>query len=133
MSETPIRPKNASSGIFSIAFHDAMRGTAVGGDYAKPTDSPPPNVLTTTDSGQTWRVEVPTDPSGLFLSSVAYSSGVATWVSGSGGANFHKDGAGWVNEGKQPFNALAFPSAKVGWAVGPKGTVARWSAEGRVP
>ena len=39
VSETPVHPENASTGIFSLAFRDARNGIAVGGDYAHPADS----------------------------------------------------------------------------------------------
>jgi len=33
---TPVRPTNASTGIFSLVFQGALHGMAVGGDYQKP-------------------------------------------------------------------------------------------------
>jgi photosystem II stability/assembly factor-like uncharacterized protein len=69
-AETPLRPPNASSGIFSLAFQDERNGVAVGGDYEKPESSELPNVLFTMDGGQSWQVGSGTDPSGMYLSSV---------------------------------------------------------------
>jgi photosystem II stability/assembly factor-like uncharacterized protein len=72
VSETPMHPGNASSGLFSIAFRDAQNGIAVGGDYANPTASPGPVIFQTSDGGTTWHAAPPTDPPGLFLSSVTF-------------------------------------------------------------
>jgi len=133
--ETPLHPANASTGIFSLAFRDAQHGIAVGGDYAHPTASPAPNILTTEDGGKTWQPSPPSDPAGLFFSGVAFQS-ETVWAVGSNGVNFMtqdsitqdsitQDGK-WRKQSDDNFNAIAFSSSGIGWAVGPKGTVARW-------
>lgn len=53
VADTPIMAGNASSGIFSLAFADARRGIAVGGDYRRERDSGD-NLAFTSDGGQTW-------------------------------------------------------------------------------
>jgi len=55
VAKTPIRNDGASAGIFSLAFPDAKRGIAVGGDYNKPTETPG-NIAVTSDGGKTWEV-----------------------------------------------------------------------------
>jgi photosystem II stability/assembly factor-like uncharacterized protein len=135
--ETPLNPANASTGIFSLAFRDAQHGIAVGGDYAHPANSPAPNILTTEDGGKTWQPASPSDPPGLFFSGVAFQS-ETVWTVGSHGMNFMtqdsitKDGH-WHKKSDDNFNAVAFSSSRassgVGWAVGPKGAVARWQLE----
>jgi photosystem II stability/assembly factor-like uncharacterized protein len=141
VAETPIHPANASTGIFSLAFRDALNGIAVGGDYANPTTSPAPNILTTEDGGKTWQPSSPSDPPGLYFSGVALQS-ETVWAVGSNGVNFMTqegkvpDGK-WHNESNDNFNAIAFSNSGagsgVGWAVGPKGAVARRRPEAGNP
>lgn len=135
VSETPMRPGNASSGLFSMAFRDAKNGIAVGGDYAHPSDSPGPVILLTADGGTTWNAGPATDPPGLFLSSVIYrpappgakSKDAELVAAGTGGINsLHANGK-WVRQSVQNINAIAFQVHNTGWAVGPKGTVLRTS------
>src|SRR6185312_13537987 len=71
VAETPMHPKNASSGIFSLAFSSAKNGVAVGGDYQHPDSSDLPNPLRTFDGGQSWQPFAPTNPAGIYFSSVA--------------------------------------------------------------
>ena len=142
VAETPLHPANASTGIFSLAFRDAQRGVTVGGDYAHPTNSPAPNILTTVDGGRSWQSAGPSDPPGLFFSGVADMpfddnspsseplSREIRWAVGSNGMNSMTWARKWSRKNVNNFNAVAFPSRQVGWAVGPKGGVARWSADG---
>jgi photosystem II stability/assembly factor-like uncharacterized protein len=129
VSETPMHPANASSGIFSLAFRDAANGIAVGGDYANPAASPSPNILITKDGGATWSDGGTSDPPGLYFSSVAFVPGSdAVWAVGSRGSN-HKENGVWHKSGSESFNAVAFLNDDTGWAVGPEGMVARWSGK----
>jgi len=129
VAETPMHPANTSTGIFSLAFRDAANGIAVGGDYAKPSESPVPNILMTNDGGRAWHDGGVSDPPGLYFSSAAFIPGsTVVWAVGSRGANRNENGK-WTNAGLQNFNAVAFLNAKTGWAVGPEGTVARWGAK----
>jgi photosystem II stability/assembly factor-like uncharacterized protein len=138
VAETPMRPSNASSGIFSVAFRDAQHGVASGGDYAHPGSTEIPNVLFTTDGGKSWSSGEPTVPAGVYLSSVAYRSekeGPASKSRGSilaaGIAGiFSKDaGKEWIKEIDGEFNAVAAARDGSAWAVGPKGRVARLKAD----
>src|SRR5882724_5245873 len=70
VAETPMHPESASSGIFSLAFQNAKNGIAVGGDYAHPEGSKLPNVMFSVDGGQSWQAGKPTQPPGMYLSSV---------------------------------------------------------------
>lgn len=129
VAETPMHPANTSTGIFSLAFRDAVNGIAVGGDYAKPSESPVPNILMTSDGGRTWHDGGVSDPPGLYFSSAAFiPGGPVVWAVGSRGANRNENGK-WTSAGSQNFNAVAFLNAKTGWAVGPERTVARWGAK----
>jgi photosystem II stability/assembly factor-like uncharacterized protein len=138
VAETPLHPANASSGLFSVAFRDARNGIAVGGDYAHPTASPGPVIFVTGNGGVTWREGGPTDPPGLFLSSVTYkpvSSGATAKNSkanfaeavaaGTAGIVSMQSNGAWLRESARDVNAVAYPSHESGWAVGPKGTVLR--------
>jgi photosystem II stability/assembly factor-like uncharacterized protein len=71
VAETPMHPRNSSSGIFSLAFLNSREGVAVGGDYQHPESSDLPNVLRTSDGGKTWGPGEPTQPAGAYLSSAA--------------------------------------------------------------
>jgi photosystem II stability/assembly factor-like uncharacterized protein len=133
VSETPMHPGNASSGLFSIAFRDAKNGIAVGGDYAHPSDSPAPVIFLTSDGGATWNAGPATNPPGLFFSAVAYrpvlsgakSNDAGVAAAGTSGINsLHANGK-WTRESEQNTNAIAFAAHNTGWAVGPKCTVLR--------
>ena len=128
VADTPMHPANASSGVFSLAFHDAKNGIAVGGDYAHPESSGLPSVLITSDGGKTWRSGAPTIPAGMYLSSVAYAphsragSMVAAGIKGLVLAS--ADGT-WAKESDENLNAVAYAGPGVIWAVGSKGIVLR--------
>ncbi|HEX7286564.1 MAG TPA: oxidoreductase, partial [Candidatus Angelobacter sp.] len=131
VSETPLHPQNASSGIFSLAFPTSKSGVAVGGDYQHPESSDLPNVLATEDGGKTWRAEK-TNPPGMYLSSVAsvwhpgkdslLAAGINGLLHGDGGFPLDK------KESDANLNAVAGTGANIRiswWAVGPKGIVLR--------
>jgi photosystem II stability/assembly factor-like uncharacterized protein len=130
VAETPLHPTNASSGIFSLAFQDDKFGVAAGGDYAHPERSDLPNLLLTSDGGRTWRPGPPTDPAGLYLSSITFvpappnSSAKPIRAAGITGLYFVSIGepGAWVQENTENLNSVVY--AKNGsWAVGSKGTV----------
>ena len=119
VSETPMHPANASSGIFSLAFSDAKNGIAVGGDYRHPESSDLPNVMRTGDGGQTWQPALPTDPAGIYFSSVALA-GNAVITGGIKG--LWSNSGGWKHESTANVNAVATGRSDI-WAVGPQGAV----------
>ena len=131
VSETPMHPANASSGIFSVAFASATNGVAVGGDYQHSDSSDLPNILQTSDGGQTWQVAAHTDRAGVYLSSVAlgrrrmFVAGIkGLWT---GMIQFDQTEAEpkrtvWQHESTENINAVA-ASRRTAWAVGPSGTV----------
>jgi photosystem II stability/assembly factor-like uncharacterized protein len=135
VAETPLQPTNPTTGIFSLAFRDALHGVAVGGDYARPTASPEPNTMITNDGGKTWQPGPPSDPPGLYFSSVVFlpdaprshADSISAAASpllavGSQGANLFPHAAAY---GSQNFNTVMVSKTGTTWAVGPKGTVAR--------
>jgi photosystem II stability/assembly factor-like uncharacterized protein len=123
VSATPIPAGVASAGIFSIAFRDANNGIVVGGDYSKPNE-PGSNAAITSDGGQSWT---------LVRQQFSYRSGVAwakdRWiVVGTSGSNVSlDDGATWKPLDRQNYNSVAFTATGEGWAVGPKGRIAKFA------
>jgi photosystem II stability/assembly factor-like uncharacterized protein len=127
VAATPIRGDRASAGVFSLAFADARRGMAVGGDYAKPQDASR-NIAITNDSGTTWMAPA-SGPAG-FRSAVVYLSGRKAWLAaGTSGSDISfDDGKSWKNFDNGNYNALGFHGDE-GWAVGPNGRIARFRTD----
>jgi photosystem II stability/assembly factor-like uncharacterized protein len=132
--DTPLRAGVPSAGVFSVAFRDARHGVIAGGDYEKPALRGR-NLAVTSDGGATW---TPTDsastPAG-YRSAVAFVPGTRanTLVAvGLTGTDVSVDGgATWRSVDSTAFNGVAFASPAAGWAVGPRGRIARWN--GAVP
>lgn len=130
VAETPMRPTNASSGIFSLVFQDAKYGIAVGGDYAHPESSDLPSVMVTSDGGATWKEDLPTTPRGVYLSSV-----ISVWsphkdnliAVGSTGAMEWMDTGSWIRSGTENLNTVAATRDQraITWFVGAKGLILR--------
>ena len=125
---TPITGANPSSGIFSLAFSDALNGLAVGGDYQKERESGD-NIARTTDGGHTWSLAGATQLRG-FRSAVAFlpgGKGVRAIAVGPAGSDFSTDGgATWSPISDAGFHALSVTrGGEAGWAAGEKGVIAR--------
>jgi photosystem II stability/assembly factor-like uncharacterized protein len=136
VSDAPLRAGNASAGNFSIAFRDARHGAIVGGDYQQPALAGR-NVALTTDGGATWTlVDSASAPAG-YRSAVAFVPGTRgrTLVAvGLTGTDESRDGGmTWTHVDSTAYNSVAFASEDAGWAVGPKGRIARWAATSRRP
>lgn len=123
----PIRAGTASTGAFGVAFLDAARGVAVGGDYQRELDTG--EIARTSDGGRSWAA-VPTPvPTGLREGVVAVRGAGQPLlvVVGAGGTGWSGDGgATWVPSDTLRFHAVDFASPRNGWAVGANGRVARW-------
>ncbi|HYD51393.1 MAG TPA: hypothetical protein VEA99_02150 [Gemmatimonadaceae bacterium] len=127
---TPLAAGAPAKGVFSLAFRDARRGVAVGGDYEHPLDTSRVAAFTT-DGGATW-APAARGPGG-------YRSGAA-WIPGAGdryvavgtsGSDLSLDGGRtWRALDDTNLNAVSFARDGSGWAVGPKGTIVRWAARG---
>jgi photosystem II stability/assembly factor-like uncharacterized protein len=128
VANTPIRHDSLNSGIFSLAFLNPLFGIAVGGDYSKPEDAAH-NVAITTDGGKKWTAPE-MGPSG-FRSAIAYLPDRKMWIAtGTSGSDVSVDkGKTWKPFDKGNYNALGFILSYAGWAVGPKGAIARFSVE----
>lgn len=129
VAETPMHPKNASSGIFSLAFSSAKNGVAVGGDYQHPESSDLLNVMQTVDGGDTWHPSMPTDPAGIYFSSVVlgHDSVVAAGIKGlwtryTSGKSDRRGSEGWKSGSTENLNTVSVNHSAM-WAVGAKGIV----------
>jgi photosystem II stability/assembly factor-like uncharacterized protein len=137
VAETPM-PAGPTSGIFALRFLSASHGIAVGGDYKRTTDSTT-NVLTTTDGGNTWKMESMTKPTGLKECVAIYHKANATWngdtqvradnyilvATGPSGSSYSVDkGKSWSVLGTEPFHSVSF-SGNVGYAVGGNGLIGK--------
>jgi photosystem II stability/assembly factor-like uncharacterized protein len=126
--DTPIRAGAASAGIFSVAFRDARHGVIAGGDYQRPALRGR-NVALTTDGGVTWTlVDSATSPAG-YRSAVAYvpgTSGRELVAVGLTGTDVSRDGGlTWTQVDTVAYNSVQYATRTMGWAVGPKGRIAR--------
>jgi photosystem II stability/assembly factor-like uncharacterized protein len=131
VAETPAPAGNASSGLFSVAFLDARRGFAAGGDYKQPAFAGL-NGIRTEDGGATW-APAPLSATG-FYSAVVPVPGAKDELAAVGlaGEAVSRDaGRTWTRTGDAPMNAVSFFDARTGWAIGPKGTILRYSASAR--
>lgn len=125
-----IPASTASSGVFSLAFWDSLHGVAVGGDYRIPRAATP-SIARTEDGGATWST-VTVGPLNPFYSAVSVVPGTsppALVVVGTAGTAWSSDGGRTWNAppSEVALNALAFSSPLFGWAVGPGGTLGRFS------
>jgi photosystem II stability/assembly factor-like uncharacterized protein len=123
-ARTPLE-HGATAGIFSLAFSNGPRGVAVGGDYKK-TAAATGNAAVSADGGKSWTA--PTTPPAGYRSAVAYVADRKMWIAtGTSGSDISlDDGKTWKQFDTGDFNALGFVSSDAGWAVGPKGAIARF-------
>ena len=126
IADTPLA-SGQSSGIYSVAFRDALHGVIVGGDYAKETEAVD-NIAITSDGGKTWKL-VREKALGGFRSVVKYvpgskSSFVAIGPRGSDLST--DDGLTWAAIEGPGFDTFSFaPGRQVGWGAGARGAVGR--------
>lgn len=129
VSETPVMAGVESAGIFSIAFRDASNGLIVGGDYRKPNETGVTGAITN-DGGKSWTA---LDKPFPFRSCAAWA-GDRWLVAGTNGADSAIDPVGaWKALDGGNFNSVAFGPNGSGWAVGPKGRIARISKSPMAP
>ncbi|MGH7671177.1 MAG: WD40/YVTN/BNR-like repeat-containing protein [Gemmatimonadaceae bacterium] len=125
VSDTPVHAGESASGIFALAFRDAMHGVAVGGDYTKP-HAQTMNVAITDDGGRTWHsARGPLVPA--FLSGVTYARAdtlVAVGLAGT--AISTNDGESWTAIDTLPLNAVRAHGSAFRVVAGPRGRLGRW-------
>ncbi len=128
VATTPIRHDSANAGIFSIAFLNPLYGIAVGGDYSKPADGSH-NIAITEDGGKKWTAPE-SGPNG-FRSAITFLADRKMWIAtGTSGSDVSTDkGKTWKQFDKGNYNAMSFILSYAGWAVGPKGAVARFGVD----
>jgi photosystem II stability/assembly factor-like uncharacterized protein len=129
--DTPLRAGSPTMGIFSAAFRDSVHGVIAGGDYQQPALRGR-NLAATNDGGVTWTlVDSASSPLG-YRSAVAFvpeSNGRRLVAVGLTGTDVSRDGGmTWTSVDPVAYNSVAFAAGGRGWAVGPKGRIARWSA-----
>lgn len=124
---TPLLSGAPSQGIFSIAFQDRQYGVIVGGDYSAP-HSGERTAAVTRDGGMTWTLAEKA-PAG-YRSATAFLSGTSPllWVAvGTSGSDVSHDGGKiWQPLDTGNYNAVSLAASQTGWAVGPKGKIARF-------
>lgn len=129
VSAAPVPAGAPSKGLFSATWLDAGALLVVGGDYKEPALEGVKAALSE-DFGLTWS-SVASSPG--YLSSVAIGPRKGTVVAvGLAGTGFSSDGGRtWASVDPTPYNTAAFArsdarSKGVGFAVGPRGAIARW-------
>lgn len=125
VSSSPVPAAGAPKGLFSAVWLEGKSLLVVGGDYKEPTLEGV-NAATSTDGGAHW-TPLHAQPVG-FLSSVvegpdAKSPIVAVGLAGTGISS--DNGASWTALDATPYNTAGFVRGG-GFAVGPKGLIARW-------
>jgi photosystem II stability/assembly factor-like uncharacterized protein len=123
VSDTPIMASAASAGIFSIAFRDKKSGIIVGGDYRK-ANAVGATAAITADGGKTWNL---IDKQLPYRSAVAWAKDRWIAVGTSGSDTSTHDGDTWKLLDRENYNSVAFAPTGEGWAVGPKGRVAKFT------
>jgi photosystem II stability/assembly factor-like uncharacterized protein len=123
VTETPISSGNPSSGVFSIACAAPDTLLAVGGDYNQPSRADRVSIYST-DAAETWQLSAQ-QPGGYRSAVGSFSYGDFAAV-GPNGTDVSKDqGVHWQHTDHLNLNAVSFDGTQ-GWAVGPKGTIARF-------
>ena len=123
VADTPIVAGSDAAGIFSIAFRDRNHRMIVGGNYRKP-DEPCAATAITADAGKTWTLVRQSRP---YRSCVAWAKDRWIVVGTSGSDLSPDDGATWKPLDKMNYNSVAFTTTGEGWAVGPKGRIAKFA------
>ncbi len=118
---TPVPAGAASAGIFSLAFRDDRNGIAIGGDYQQPRAEAV--VAITGNAGRTWSLAGRT----AYVSGAAFSpAGDALIAVGTSGTRVSKDrGVTWLTIDTVEYNAVQLAADGTGYAVGPRGRIAR--------
>ena len=120
VSVTPLRSGKATQGAFSIVrAGDTI--VVAGGDYADPENTAK-NAAYSVDEGKTWTIPEER-PAGYRSGLDTYDAGFV--AVGPNGSDISRDGIKWQHIDSLNLNAVAFISGK-GYAVGSKGTVARF-------
>jgi photosystem II stability/assembly factor-like uncharacterized protein len=131
VTPSPLVSGAASQGVFSIAATAIGKGRSniviVGGDYEQARVGSN-NAAYSLDNGKKW-VLAEKMPAG-YRSAVAFIPGSLplVWVAvGTSGSDFSRDGGKtWHPLDTENYNAVSFSPRGEGWAVGPRGRIARF-------
>jgi photosystem II stability/assembly factor-like uncharacterized protein len=131
VSETPVAHGNASSGIFSIARGGQNELVVVGGDYQNSTRASAVAAYSL-DNGKTWQLSE--QQPGGYRSAVACVNHELCVAVGPNGedVSLGKISTAWKPTDSLNLNAVVILDLKNGWAVGPKGTIARYAGDAGV-
>lgn len=121
VTKTPIR-SGATAGIYSIAFRNAMRGVAVGGDYLKP-GAGAHAAATSYDGGKRWIRSG--RPVAGYRSGVAYVGSKLVVAVGPTGSDLSRSGgARWYHFDDTRYDSISCTRAGACWGSGTDGQVA---------
>jgi len=129
VSDTPLAA-GPTSGIYSIAFRDALHGIVVGGDYTK-EEAAVDNVAVTSDGGVTWTLARGLGGFRSVVTPLPGGTGRRWLALGPAGADrTEDDGRTWTPvevplRGLHTFSLTR--AGEVGWAAGSRGQIAKWS------
>lgn len=120
VQQTPIRSKEPTEGIYSIAFYDENLGVAIGGDYTSPEQNTS-NKIITTDGGLTWKLmadgALPNYRSCIQF--VPGTRGKGIVALGFTGISYSSDkGATWSQLSDESFFTLRFQNDSIAYAAG---------------
>ena len=127
VAETPIAHGKPSAGIFSLAHAEEKVIVVVGGDYQDPKLASAVAAYSL-DDGQTWQLSE--HQPGGYRSAVACYDDTPCVAVGPNGEDISRSNvtaAIWKPTDSLNLNAAALLDPKHGWAVGPKGTIARYT------
>jgi len=124
VARTLVVQGNTTSGIFALGAEENHVVVAIGGDY-KDAIFDERVAAYSLDNGKTWQLA--SKQPGGYRSGLAHIDG-SRWIAvGPGGGDYTEDdGAHWRHTDSRNFNATAISEGKRGWAVGPRGTIARF-------
>lgn len=124
--DTPLIQGTATTGGYSIDFHDSETGFVIGGDYTKSKDNQA-NKAITTDGGRTWKLVAQGQEPG-YRSSVRFvpgSAGQELIAVGFEGINYSKNrGETWSKLSDEGFFTIRFINDSTAYAAG-SGRVAK--------
>jgi photosystem II stability/assembly factor-like uncharacterized protein len=126
IADTPIVHGEEATGIFSIAFRDSKHGVIAGGDYKHP-EKGEANLALTKDGGATWKLHTLSPE--IYFSAIAFDPNGGILAAGSTQAAYAKSlqQSAWTKHWDLNLNAVKFNSASTALAVGPKGTIVKFS------
>lgn len=118
--QSPMGREAPAQGIFSMAFYDAERGFAIGGDYTQPEVNRG-NKAMTLDGGKTWELVADGQNPGYksCLQFVPNSEGEGIVAVGYTGISYSPDfGRSWVDLSSESFYTIRFLDDSTAYAAG---------------